>query len=243
MPKKKKVRKPKVLEYDERFYIVGDEFYPRVTTILEALDKPALRFWYGLHGTDKATELSEEAKDRGSRIHDAIERLLRGRSINLEKEFPDPKEKKMLLGFRNWFEEYKPTDIIPEHTIFSHKHKIAGTLDILCKIGGEEIVIDVKTSKAIYPEYALQLAAYRNMVCETSSLKPTKTFVLRLTERGKKHYEWKDVTEDAVFKTFLAVKRVWEYLNKDDLQPKEPETFPKTLQIIKPAKKGVKKKK
>ena len=40
---------------------------------------------------------------------------------------------------------------------------VAGSCDALVEIHGTRLMLDYKTSKAVYSDYGLQLAAYRNM--------------------------------------------------------------------------------
>jgi hypothetical protein len=63
-------------------------------------------------------------------------------------------------AFLNWEHDKKIKWIYSERKIFSRKYKYAGTLDLEYIRDGKYILGDIKTSKAIYPEYGLQLAAY-----------------------------------------------------------------------------------
>jgi hypothetical protein len=47
-----------------------------------------------------------------------------------------------------------------EATVYSPAESYAGTLDAVVKIGGRTLLVDYKTGKDIYPDVALQLAAY-----------------------------------------------------------------------------------
>ena len=60
--------------------------------------------------------------------------------------------------------EYEPTWEASELTVYNKTHKYAGTLDFIADIPalGEGLTLcDIKTGKGVYPEVALQLAAYR----------------------------------------------------------------------------------
>lgn len=71
------------------------------------------------------------------------------------------------LAFLN---DWKPRFIWQEATVFHPELGYAGTLDFIAELPGMGVVIgDYKTSKGIYPETAVQLAAYRyasHAVCE-----------------------------------------------------------------------------
>lgn len=245
-------RKVQILKWDERFYRIGEEYFPRVTTILEAMPKEALLYYFGDLGTDKALELSEKAKKRGTHIHHAARRLVNGKEVNLEREFPEPDDKKMLLGLQNWFNDLKPKTVATEQTVYSLKHRTAGTLDWAGVITKENAIVDFKTSKALYDENPVQVAVYFRMVEETTNFKPKRAFILRLAPKTKKGYEFVDVADyikaetkkrfgigdkydDVInfyFGIFLAAKKIWEYQNRDALDPIKPEEFPKRLRFF-----------
>jgi hypothetical protein len=99
-----------------------------------------------------------DAADLGTAIHDAIESRL------LERPAPDPPEAALpyLAQFERFVERYQPEFLLSEASVYNRTHMYAGTLDSVVKIGGRLYVLDVKTGSGIYPEVALQLAAYRN---------------------------------------------------------------------------------
>lgn len=99
-----------------------------------------------------------DAADLGTEIHDAIE------AIVLDKPAPDPSAEAVpyLEQFEAFRERYRPTFLMAEASVYSRTHMYAGTLDSVVEIGGKQYVLDVKTGSGIYPEIALQLAAYRN---------------------------------------------------------------------------------
>ncbi len=46
----------------------------------------------------------------------------------------------------------------------------AGTLDRIINLNGKRILVDIKTSNAIYDSYWLQLAAYRRLLVEINTM-------------------------------------------------------------------------
>lgn len=101
---------------------------------------------------------TKKAADLGTEIHAAIEALV------LEKPAPDPSPEAVpyLDAFREFLKEYEPTFLAAEATVYHRSHAYAGTLDAVVEIDGRRHVLDVKTGTGVYPEVALQLAAYRN---------------------------------------------------------------------------------
>jgi hypothetical protein len=169
---------------DGRMYGWGDETFHSVTTILNALGKPWLGAWAAkmvAEGTDDMWDeigrmrkrdsraairfmkglpwdKRDKAADLGTAVHDAIEAAVLGQTP--PPYAPDVAPR--MGHFDRFTADYRPTWLASEATVFSRKYKYAGTLDGIAKIGAETLLIDVKTSRDIYPEYALQLAAYRH---------------------------------------------------------------------------------
>jgi hypothetical protein len=119
---------------------------------------------------------SSEAKaDRGTIVHAALEAHIDGKplaketiqSLLEEAHVPEALWRStgnMVQGLMQFLEDEQPEILWSEHTVFSRAHKYAGTADVIArmKIGDTlvPVVIDVKTSKAVYDDVALQLAAY-----------------------------------------------------------------------------------
>lgn len=163
-----------------RMYGWGDETFHSVTTILGALGKPWLGAWAAKMVAEYAVEYRAEweslpkagavrllkgapwekrdaAGSLGTAVHDAIEALVLGQT---PPEYPEPVAERM-SHFDRFLADYRPEFVASEAAVFNRKYRYAGTLDGIARIGGETLLLDVKTSKDVYPEYALQLAAYR----------------------------------------------------------------------------------
>lgn len=67
-----------------------------------------------------------------------------------------------LTSFRNFLEDFKPDFQLVEATVFNVAEGYAGTLDAVARVGGRTFLFDWKTGKDIYPDVALQLAAYEH---------------------------------------------------------------------------------
>lgn len=154
---------------DSRFYQTNDGGYvPSVTTILEAYPKGAAYFnWLKENGKD-ADEIRDEAGRRGSVVHKLTEDYDHGLEVNLinDKGSIDYKLSEWAMferyvEFRSRF-DFKIVNI--ELNIIDKDLGYAGTLDRIIEMNGEKILIDIKTSNAIYPSYWLQLAAYRKLL-------------------------------------------------------------------------------
>lgn len=222
---------------DEHYYYVDDEFYPGVTKILqEAMPTPyALRHWIGEVGNEKAEAKLNRAADRGSRIHDACERLLLGQEIKLAEEFPDRKNQKLLVAFVDWLGETQPQIAEESHVEFvvASTLKYAGTLDIYCHIDGEPWIIDIKTSRNVYPSHFLQIAAYRNAFKEMTDI-DANMGILHLKDTTKKGFQF--VTEmkiggkEVTTEDFMTVYDMYLMLNGGQIpEPPERIEYPEVL--------------
>lgn len=144
---------------------------PGVTTILGILNKPYLVHWAWELGRQNLDyrEVRDTAGDAGTLAHYLIMCLLKG-------ELPDTSEyssvdiqkaKNSLAKFKNWLKEHpslKP--IMIEAALVSEEFRFGGTLDLFAELDGEFVLVDFKTSKAIYPDMLYQLAAYRKLLEE-----------------------------------------------------------------------------
>jgi len=116
--------------------------------------------------------------DRGTIVHAAVEAYVAGTPLSkediearLEEARVDKAVRRgaipMVSGVLSFLQDAEPEILWSESTIYSRTHGYAGTADVigLMHIGGKTgsrvpVVIDIKTSKAIYNETALQLCAY-----------------------------------------------------------------------------------
>jgi hypothetical protein len=203
-------------------YFIDGKPYISVTNILETIDKPAIRWWFGKQiylAMVKEPTLSEQeamsspydtsdtAKSRGTAVHSIVE-VWRQNDIKIDTI---PELQPYADAFYKWLQDVKPEKIESEKTIVNLKEGYAGTLDLLAKINGEPCIIDVKTSKdgETYREAFLQVSAYLGAMPEIK-----RGFVLGLGANGK--YTFKEVDVD--LEAFLACKKLYEYLNKEDLK-------------------------
>lgn len=171
---------------NHRYYLDGKPV-PGVTTILGCLDKPAIPKWaagqvaeYVADNPDGVEQLRgmgrgpmvhalknlpwerrDQAGKRGNILHEYAERLLRGEDVEVDDEHV-PVMEYALQFLDDWHIE----PILIEQAVASREHWYAGTLDLIAKYrrpdtGHEGIaILDWKSGKAIYPEYAWQLSAY-----------------------------------------------------------------------------------
>ncbi len=157
--------------YDERFYENGGAFQPSVTHILHKCwpDKDNLIKWTGEVGLIAAEKIRDEAATVGTYVHDKIEFLLEGHSLETDiirrdlKPGMAMKAMRCLSAFLLFAERFNLRPIRTEFPVWGDGY--AGTADCLADIthpkeGEMRVILDWKTSKSIRPEMKAQLALY-----------------------------------------------------------------------------------
>lgn len=226
----------------QRLYSWRGEKYWSVTTIIGGgIPKPALIHWsanevasFACDHVDQVKALmekderdaaydllkrspwrkKEKAADLGSSVHAAVEAYVLGK--------PFPKwtiaVKPRMAAFEKFLADYEPDYEGAEMSVYNRTQRYAGTLDAICAIRGRKLITDVKSGKGVYPETALQLAAYRyaefvGMADGSEKQMPDvdACAVLHLPEAGGS-YELMDVRADRdVFRAFLFVREVFRW--------------------------------
>jgi hypothetical protein len=151
---------------DERFYKEGDNYYPSVTTVLDAYPKGE-RFMQWLKDVgSSADDIVGRAAEQGTNVHAACELLIKGENVEWKDYTID--EWKMIIKFKDFWTTAKPTNIeAVEHNLVVPKIGVGGTIDLVCIIDGQRWLIDLKTSGAIYDNHFIQIAVYAAMWNET----------------------------------------------------------------------------
>jgi hypothetical protein len=213
------------------FYWKNEKPYASVTQLLNVIDKPSLRYWFGEQvyfamvadpTLEKSAAMSapykvgEKAKSRGTTVHSIVEAYKKGTSLNVDN-IPD-EFRPYAQAFYKWAEMMDISIVEMEKTVFCEKYQYGGTLDLLVRINGKKelIVVDVKTGKDIYQEAFMQTAAYQYALKESGQ--PSDSIgVLLLTKEGD--YKFQMSGDSSVkFKGFLACRDIWMAINEDMLR-------------------------
>lgn len=212
---------------------------PSVTTAQKIMDKPAIvpwaqgivaeaaidhradiEGWIAVGGRDGAVELlrkaavtkRDKAANVGSEVHALAENIARGQPIVIPQELAG-----FVAAYQRWIADFQPEFLAAEEMVANLEYGYAGTLDGLVRIAGETWLLDWKTSKGVYPETSLQLAAYghaefigRPGTLTRFAIPPIDQYaVVHLTPDGYEFVPF-DVTEQD-FDAFLAALRLWRW--------------------------------
>ncbi len=182
---------------DERFYTLDNKtFFPSVTTVLSVYPKGwGYNDWLKSNGYN-ADILLQRAGERGTNVHDAIERFLIGEEITFinkdGRENHTLDEWQMICRFMEFYERTVDpgSEMGIETMLFSKKMRLGGTADLVCKINGETWLIDYKTSNALYKTHEVQLAVYKDMWDEVNTPKIDRYGVLWLNAKTRTDKEF-----------------------------------------------------
>lgn len=235
---------------DERWYMheeINKEtglpefvYKPSITWIAGSYPKGIAYFkWLANKGWDEAEAVKVAAGDKGSKVHKAIENLIAGGTITMEDLYTNNstgqseelsvEEYECLMAFTNWANATKPTFILGETIVESEKYGYAGTVDCVAKIGDTVYIIDFKTGQYIWPEYELQISAYKQALKEMGrKVEDVKLAVLQVGYRkNKKLYKFTEIEDK--FELFLHAKAIWE--NECVGQKPKQAEYPLSLKI------------
>lgn len=205
---------------------------PSVTWITQSYPKGIGYYkWLAEHGWDEAEAIKVAAGDKGTKVHLAIEDILRGVEVRIDSKYLNKstgleeeltlEECDAILSFLKWKAENNPELIAFETTVFSEKHNYAGTIDYICKIGEEYWVIDFKTSQQVWPSHELQLNAYKQTLenaenhIEGLDVSNLKMGILQVGyRRNKDGFKFTEIEDD--FDTFLAAQHIWKKEHGDE---------------------------
>lgn len=166
--------------------------------------------------------------DVGSEAHDLFERMIRGEHVGRVSQDMEPYR----AHFADFLAEVNPELVRAEDVAWSDEHEYAGSFDAILRVwidpetrkpradrkGVEMLLVaDWKTSKSIYADVALQMAAYAHadrLIDPDGHSVPMPEFdgaaVLHITPE---HWDFRPVDiSDQVFEHFLSLRHtfVWD---------------------------------
>lgn len=111
-------------------------------------------------------QIRDDAASFGTAVHKFAEAVALGDQKALDELSAAPEIRDVWAdaeAFLGWVDARQPEWIANELTVYSREpSNYAGTCDALLKLDGRLWLADFKTSKTVYPDFALQMAAYAN---------------------------------------------------------------------------------
>ena len=170
------IHEPVDLGYDDLIAVTKDSgrvytdannnTYPSITTVLSILSEDAIKAWRERVGEEEASRISETASNRGTAVHDLLERY-----INNKSDFDRDVEPHIMQSFY----DVKPvldgclTKVYAQEAgLYSERLGVAGRVDCVGEWNGVNSIIDYKTSKKLKKKewidgYFMQSTAYAIM--------------------------------------------------------------------------------
>jgi len=182
-----------------------------VTTILNNLgwNKNVLMYW-AVKETKAGRDpfaVRDKAADVGSIAHFLVECHINGWEPDLGDFAPNDidKAENGFLGFLDWEKRFKPEYIHSEVQIVSDQLLYGGTIDVIARIDGKLCLLDLKTSKGVYIDHKIQVAAYRRLYEGFFQEKLNEVHILQLDkETGAfNHHPLANTEMDSCFYIFL----------------------------------------
>lgn len=212
------------------------KFLPSVTWILSVFPKLGLMRLRDEIGAEESELLKRLGGERGSKVHAACSAIIEGKEVRIDSKFDNGNgveeeltadEVRYVASFISWIEKAKPKFIAWDRTIVSEQFGYAGTFDFIAEMneenpgaeGGSVYLVDIKTSKVITTEHAMQVSSYRAALAEDQEFalndaksEDMKLAILQLGAPALKTipHEWRFKEVDDCFELFLATKKVWE---------------------------------
>jgi hypothetical protein len=221
-------------------YMVDGVAVPGVTTILNVINKPALMYWSVNEAVDflrnnlkagkeydelEIEDLLEEARTahtktknraatKGSIVHDWIHEYLKAKIQNADKiEYPvNPEVERRCREIVDWIENSGFIPLYTERKVFSQKYWYAGTLDVEGIMNRKPVILDIKNSSGIWPEYRCQLASYVFSRIEESHILYKSGWIIRIGNEGEietLEIPLSELQKD--FDAFLGAKAIYEW--------------------------------
>lgn len=230
------------------YYLDGVKL-PGVTTVLDALRKRGIEEWAGnvtaeaavnrwdelagLSVTDRLStlrrarwEIRDTAALNGTRIHDLAWDLVTGAEVDVPEEYVGS-----VTAVARFMDRWHVEPVARERPVWHPDHGWAGTFDLLAGMGDTLWLLDWKTGRAIYPEAALQLAAYAHAAsmlredgAEVPWEPPERCGAVHITADSAELHPV-DAGEEA-YAAFRHAREVWEWSARVEDARKEGEPWP-----------------
>jgi hypothetical protein len=165
--------------------------------------------------------IKDEAADLGTQAHAFIDKIIRKEPFDLAK-VTDERVANAVMAFVDWWHKCEIQFVMGDTKVASLLHGYGGSLDALgVTADGRIVLLDWKTSNAIYDEYALQVAAYAKAYEEMYGATVSEAWIVRFGKKDAK-FEVKKLKDiEHSFLAFLAAHHLQQRLLKDHFVTQE----------------------
>jgi len=194
----------KELTFNEKYhsYFLGNLFIPGVSSILKSA---ALVDFSGI-----PQDIMERAAAFGKAVHKACELDDTG---SLDFSSVDEAVIPCLEAWRKFKVDNKVDVEEIEMPVYSEKWIYAGTLDRVIEMNGKRFLLDIKTSKTVYPSMKVQLAGYKLAFEELHKVKINGRMIVRLLRDGT--YDVVVCDDPLDEQVFLACLQVYKFKKRE----------------------------
>jgi len=203
-------------------YMVDGERVPGTTTIISRFkESGTLMYWANREGLQGRTLRGEDstavkAAEIGTIAHAMMEADIRNRTFTADgipEQMLVP-ARKAFGAYREWKNQTQLRLCESEMPLVSRNYRYGGTLDAML-VKGVLSLGDFKTSNAIYMDYLIQLAAYRNLWDENFPDRPIAGgfHLLRFSKQGDFTHSWWAELDDA-WEAFKLMRQLYDFDKK-----------------------------
>ena len=131
-----------------------------------------------------------------------------------DEDLPEGLSKEVLNSIESWRElqeSFGEYEVIYNEISFANT-RFGGTPDVILKIDGEYILLEIKTSRYIKPTMAAQAAAYCKLVAP--KIKISRAFVVRLGKWNPNNFQIRQIDMKGGWDLFMSAYNFWKNNNE-----------------------------
>jgi hypothetical protein len=197
---------------------------PSVTTVLKELgwSSGGLMWWahkIGLQGIE-LNDARTKAADAGTVAHEMASCDITGKDPASALVGVDPEVAQTasasFASYQSWRRMSRLELVASEVAMISEKYRVGGTLDAIAMFDGGAGILDFKSSKDLYPDAIVQVAAYWKLWEEANPDLPLSHFhVFRWSpEGGFNHHSLSRSQVDAGWEVFQHARAIYDLKKK-----------------------------
>lgn len=208
----------KKVQAHQRYYLADGTQVPGVTTIVGQLHKNLVPWAnkLGLQGIDTSKYVDETAFI-GTLAHYLIECALKGEKPDTSDFSPNQLNVAMesVTAWQHWLAGHTLKAELIEAALVSEQYRFGGTIDCFGVLDGKPMLLDFKSSGAIYREHKIQAAAYFYLLRE-HGYRAEGVNIIRIGRDGGALEEHRLSGKEVLagWKAFCALRQVYDHLKE-----------------------------